>query len=94
MAYKGSARFRLFDLDTPFSDLQFSWPGLGLGNAQHELDLIPSNASPAQAFSNFDSNKPVITLPSLAHLQTEQRTVRSCLTNPLLDQIVKAWKER
>jgi Ca2+-binding RTX toxin-like protein len=63
MAYKASARFLFSDPDFSFSDLQFSWPDFGLGNVQHELKLISSNASPTQVSSNFDPNQPIINFP-------------------------------
>jgi hypothetical protein len=44
MPYEASARLPFSDLDFTFSDFQFSRPGLG--NAQRELNLIPSNTSP------------------------------------------------
>lgn len=70
MAYKGSARFPFFDLDTPFSDLQFSFSDPVLGNIRPTPNLNSSiadpiqpasDAAPDQLSSNVDPNQPVLT---------------------------------
>ncbi|WP_276576854.1 S8 family serine peptidase [Bradyrhizobium sp. 1] len=72
MAYKGSARFPFFDLDTPFYDLQFSFSDPVLGNILPTPNLNSSIADPIQPASNaaldqlssnFNPNQPVIFPP-------------------------------
>jgi len=77
MAYKGSARFPFFDLDTPFYDLQFSFSDPGFGNIRPAPNLNSSiadpiqpasDAAPDQFSSNFTPNQPVLTFPPLPTL--------------------------
>src|SRR3954467_11511078 len=77
MAYKGSARFPFFDLDTAFYDLQFSFSDPGFGNIQPTPNLNSSiadpiqpasDAAPDQLSSNFTPNQPVLTFPPLPTL--------------------------
>lgn len=109
MAYKGSARFPFFDLDTPFYDLQFSFSDPELGNIRPTPNLNSStvdpihpasDAAPDQLASNFDPNQPVIfpplpTLtPSLAQGDWYLQNVGQDLGTPGQDlNVVPVWQD-